>query len=616
MRTSIFIVLAIAAVAAAALIAILPHASAQFAEGRIASLIHASTGENVRIHGNTTVAVLPFPTVTMEDVEVRENGRPDEPPRFTITSLSASLRVLPLLGGRIEPRSLTLDDARIRLNWNASGEDPRKLLSRLAGYAQHPLFANAGDGGIGEVVLRNGAIRLEDDGTGRAEEITGINMKFARRAIEPFVELAGSLEWRRRRIDVSAGLDDPQSILTKGSQGHLTIAARPAVLSAGALDFLDLWSGPHRPRRAITLLEPDHAVGPLSIAGIFKATEGDTVALEDATFELPGMSASGSLAFGWGGERPRLDGALEVDELDLGPYLRALLPEKLAELLRLPAVPRQLRGIDIDLTAGAPASSFGLFSVASPTVRFRNRAGRMSVALEEAELAGGRVQGTLLVTPVAAGASVRFASRVDGVSVSDIGRALWPETISLPIGQDHPPEGVITAATELTGQGKTLGAVIASLDGWGVAVVRDGSLDGADIVSTLQRLASGTVNLGTGKPFIPAAGRTSFSTLIASANVRDGVVHVPRVRFEGDRFEISLSGRGKLVDGEVEAKGTASLHAADAPARLRIPLVELPFGVGGTVREPMIAPGIPRIGARSASFSANDIIPTEKPGTD
>ncbi|MCO0638266.1 hypothetical protein M8745_20235, partial [Lutimaribacter sp. EGI FJ00014] len=108
--------------------------------------------------------------------------------------------------------------------------------------------------------------------------------------------------------------------------------------------------------------------------------------------------------------------------------------------------------------------------------------------------------------------------------------------------------------------------------------------------------------------------RTSFSTLIASADVRDGVVHVPRVRFEGDRFEISLSGRGKLVDGEVEAKGVAALHAADAPEPLQIPLVELPFGVGGTMREPMIAPGIPRIGARSASISADDIIPTENAG--
>jgi hypothetical protein len=143
-------------------------------------------------------------------------------------------------------------------------------------------------------------------------------------------------------------------------------------------------------------------------------------------------------------------------------------------------------------------------------------------------------------------------------------------------------------------EGPTIGAMIQSLAGRAGVDIRDGSLDGADTISTLQRVVDGEAGIAEGEaPFIPIAGRTYFSRLTARLVAGAGVASAERIHLAGERFEITLSGELDLSGGELTAEGTASLFDAESGDGRNI-LVELPFGVGGTIRDPMGAPGIPR----------------------
>jgi hypothetical protein len=204
------------------------------------------------------------------------------------------------------------------------------------------------------------------------------------------------------------------------------------------------------------------------------------------------------------------------------------------------------------------------------------------------------MEGILAVKPAAQGIAVELSGRLDGMSLADAGEHLQRGRTTTLIGAEQPPQGSGTATFDVVVEGPTIGAMIQSLAGRAGVDIRDGSLDGADTISTLERVVDGEAGIAEGEaPFIPMAGRTYFSRLTALLVAGDGVASAERIHLAGERFEITLSGELDLTGGELTAEGTASLFDAESGDGRNI-LVELPFGVGGTIRDPMGAPGIPR----------------------
>ncbi|WP_404402135.1 AsmA family protein [Pelagibacterium halotolerans] len=607
MRVFISIGLVIAAMSVAVLARPLPHAWTDLAETRIVTFIHAATGETLSVAGKTSVTLLPTPSVTLQQVEIgsdRPNGRWS----LSAASLSVSLRVLPLLSGRFEPRTLTLDGANIRLERDTHGQ-PHAVFARLAQYLQHPLLVQTRDSGIEAIVLRGGSVQVVAPGLN--EEMTGINARFAMGAEGTPIELDSVLQWHRQTIEFNASLERPRNLFAPaGSAAALTIATTSIDQATNSWGILNASGDPAQTHKTPATLAP------FSATGILRITEGGTATLHDAAIETVGTMASGRVLLDLRGDRPLLSGMLEFNAFDFGPYVAGVLPVHYGDLLDIPLTPSWLSDADIDLTMRAPEVYFGRLSFAQPTMRFHAASGRITLTLLETGLAGGQIRGRLAVLPTAFGSSMRFTGSVEHISAGEIGRALWPEATGLPVGQDRPPEGIIYATTTLEGRGTTLGAAIDTLDGWAVTVVRNGSLSGADIVSTLRQLADGRVLPGSGDPLMPVAGRTQFSSFIASATVHDGIVHLPLAQFQGDDFEVSLSGQARLASGRLEAEGMASLDPPTTPTDEGSG-VQLPFGLGGTVREPVFAPGIPRIIGRSAPLfatQANGTIPISMDG--
>lgn len=605
MRYALTIVVAIGAVSAAA-IAVAPSiVPTQAAKSEIARRIGAWSGGPVAVGGEPEVTVFPAPGIVVRNVTVPGAPGASDRPFVTIPKLEASLRILPLLMGRIEVGSLTLVDSHINLIRNRAGT-PNWSVGRVRSRdTLGAMFSRDIGARPGEIILRDSTIYYEDWHSGRHETVTATDIRIGWLRGMQDLTLAGTFEWRGDVIELTAELDEPLAAFSgPGSTGRMTLAAQPTELPEADDD-----ASPAR-ERYVGGGPPDDAlpeglagqlgvpIGPLDIAGTVEVHEGVTT-LSEATIELDGNVAEGAVSLDLDGDRPALTGSLVFDEVDLGPYIDEYIPKSLAEFLALPVSPRWITYADVDLGITADEIDFGAVASSDAAVRLVTRQGRMVLELRRAHLAGGRLAATASMEPAGDGAAIRVAGRARDVSLSGVGDILWAVSSSPLIGTDKPPQGIAEVMVDLQAEGDTVRAILASLDGRGVARIRDGSVDGADIVSTLERLVDGNEIIGKGHaPFVPVAGRTHFTQMTARMAVGDGVARADRIRLSGERFEITLSGEGDLERGELLAEGTASLYAPvsrDARRDLN-PVVELPFGIGGTVQEPVVAPGIPRIG--------------------
>lgn len=598
MRTLLLIAVAFVAVAAAAVAWPLAVVSTGAVKAKVENRIGAWVGGSVASHGEPVVTLFPSPGIVVRDVMVSNGGGAGEPPLATIPSLRASLRVLPLLAGEVEVGTLTLERPQIQL---VGGGDAwlRALLSDGAGIP-------AGIPG-GEIVVRDGTVRYEDRPGGRLETATAVDLHLAWQRGGRAAGVTGRFAWRGKTAEIDMWLEDPQAMFAgSGSEARATVVV--STPQRGGADGVEAGTAapaePERPQpspqrlaeRLGIPLAPSRTFGPLQVSGTLTSVAG-MLTLSDATVTLPDSTAAGALALRLADGRPRLRGSLAFDQLDLGRQMQAFLPRTLAELLALPTSIDWIAGADIDVWVSAEEAGIGGFRSTDVLTRLLVNDGRARFNLLNAGVADGRAQGVATAEPDGDGASLRLAGRLEGISVSAVGQTVRAALANPLIGTDRPPRGRGTATFEVAARGATVAAVIRSADGWFRGEVEEGSVGGADIVATLEHVAGGDMPVARGKPFIPSIGRTQFNRLTIRIAIASAVARIEQIHFSGDRFELGLSGRSNLDHGEVEGEGVARLFASGSPGARARPLVQLPFGVGGTLRAPVVAPGVPRIGA-------------------
>ncbi|MFC6658291.1 AsmA-like C-terminal region-containing protein [Roseibium salinum] len=574
-----------------------PRVSTQHVEARVAEYVAHASGGKSRITGESALRLLPLPVVTVKSVEIEGIGEARQAARIDIPSMEVSFQFLPLLmSGELVVDGIKLDQPVVQLV-RTPGADRGDIKSGLNSILQAVLAADSAAKKAKVIDVQDGRIELEDGNGGRREEIAMPRMHLARADRQDALHLAGKVEWHGFQIGIDADLDTRDG--TRPGlccEGDVTVEIAPAETEPGSFEVPVLWDSgtqtdPDAPRdepySLSELLTQATAAAPLRLSGAFKAGT-QHVRLEDVALELGDIAAAGSLGVDLAGEVPSISAEMAFQELDLGRHLHAFLPTSLDEVLAWPVRADVFANADLDLSAVVAEAALGDIIFAGPSVRLVGNRRGITLTLERTEVASGRIQGLVTVQPAGQEALVQLSGSLADVSLADIGEALRHGAGRIPVGQDRPPEGYVTGSIDLSGKGSTLKAVTRSLRGWGASVVRDGSLAGADIVATLERVADNSTLVDEGKPLIPVAGRTYFSALVASAAVADGVVRAPHIHFRGENFKIDFSADVDLAQGEIEAAGSASLFAASSGQDWET-LIELPFGIGGTMREPMFA---------------------------
>lgn len=618
MKQKTILVLAVTAVAVTGIVAsqALAVMSGNFSMRRAGNELIESVSErlgvSVTFQDDPEVTSFPIPRIIARDVTVTENGEPGTASSVTVPELEVSLKVLPLLIGQVEVERLTMIEPEIRIVSSKQGDGKAPSGTAAHDLLQVMALAEELSAELGAFELRDASLSFENPRTGDVEKVRNADLSAAWSKTAQSISLGGTAEWRGVELDLNAALTEPSAALSdKGSPISLSLSTQQ-VETSDTGDGTSAWSS------CLLPLASRQPIGPVDIEGMLRVDDR-RVSLSDADFSFNGGEAAGEISVTQSKGRSRIEGSVAFETLDLVTLGRAYRSED-RDLGAIMSVKSAcMEAGDTALSLEADELRLGQFSVTDAALDLETRENRVDFDLRRATLANGSIAGEGNIEADDRGLAVDLDARITDLSVTELGQAFWSIHRSRhPIGIDSPPRGTASAEFRVSARGETPAALWQGLEGHGRIQVRDGSIDGANIVATLDRLKDGNKIIAKGEaPFVPVPGRTHFTELNAALVAEGGTARTEQVHMAGENFEIELAGKLGLDGGLMVAVGTASLFSEDDEKQSRRddPIVELPFGVGGSVKHPGIAPGIPRIGPRAeaAPASENCTFP-ERPG--
>jgi AsmA protein len=580
--------------ALAAISFLIPAESVRLA---IKAEIEAVTGLTTTINGATSVLLFPWGTVSFEDVMLGGDGGVEPP--LVAERLTARLRLMPLLFGRIEAADLSLHRPRIVVSFVPSGgSNWSSLTASLARTLQAQDGGAAGLMSFSEIRISDGTLTLRDAVHGINETLSKVEMSLAWPAISKSFVATGRFGWRNEPIDASIGINDLRAAVEGDRAGlkmRLTgdpfrlafdghISGRPAIKMEGTLaaDTVSLrralvWAG-ERP-------VPGGGFGRFALKAQTDLA-GGSVALSSVNVELDGNSAEGVLTIAADG-RLAVQGTLAADELDLTPYVSTvhLLRSSEREWSRVPIVLDGLSDFDLDLRLSAAKIDLASAKLGRTAMAARLRDGHLSVTIGESQAFGGVLKGSIAVEKGQAGAHIKSQLQFADVDLENcLGDLFALRRV----------EGKGTLAVAVEGTGENVLALTETLAGSATLAASQGALVGLNLEQLLRRLERRP--LSGGAEF--RSGRTSFDKLGVSVKLADGTATIENVQLSGPGVRLALTGSVSVPTRDLDLKGTAGLVSARAPDDSAF---ELPFVVQGPWDDPIMLPDAESLIRRSGA---------------
>lgn len=549
--------------------------------------IQSATGLDPVIRGDVAVSFFPSGLVTFNDV-VLADDRPGTP-ALAAAQLTARLRLLPLLFGRVEAADVSLVrpgivvafDREGRSNWSGLVEKLARTLKPGAARSDRPMS-------FSEIRVTGGTLTLRDDARGIAETLSNVEMSLAWPAISKSFAAIGRFSWRGEWVDGSVSLSDLAAALEGersglklrlagaplklAFEGHLTHRSTLRVDGTLAADAASLrealrWAGQTPP--------PGGGFDRFALKAQTRIAAG-TVALSGVNIELDGNAAEGVLTFTTGA-RPSVQGTLAAEVVDFTPYVSTvqLLRGSERHWSRLPIRLDGLADYDLDLRLSAARIQLANARLGRTAVAANLRNGELTVTVGESQAFGGVLKGSVGLARAEAGAQVRAQLLFAEVDLeSCLGELFGLRRL----------EGKGNLALTLGAGGGSVYALTRTLNGTAALAGRQGAITGLNVEQLLRRLERRP--LSGGAEF--RSGRTPFDRLAVSLRIVDGTATIEDVQLEGTAVRLVLAGSASIPARDLDLKGTASL--VQAAAGEGAAGFELPFVVQGPWDDPIMLP--------------------------
>jgi AsmA protein len=570
---------------------------------RVAALVKEATGRELKVAGPIRLSVLPVLALEANDVSFANMAGTQTPDMVKLKRLRLQVQLWPLLHRRIVVNRLVLVRPVIAFEVDKAGH-PNWVFGPAAAPSTAPAASTAEPTAVGggfdisglalrKVQLYDGKISYLDQRTGRAERLAGINMTLSLRSLGSAFISDGSAVWNGETVTFAVSIDKPHALLFGAeSQVGIKLAAAPLTLNFagrvtgwpsfkvdGAIDLettslrrLAQWAG-----SPIAL--NGNGLGPFAIKGTV-AIVGTTTSFNEADISLDAIKAKGAVSVDSAGARPAVTGALDVDRLDLNPYLAPQTastaplgapaggpaPASSAQNGRsdmsIDLSPLKLADVDFDLKVGGIV--YRQFQIGASAVGVHVKDGRLTADLSRMALYRGNGHGRMTVDGSGAVPIVGLDIALAQVQIQPLAQAA-------------------TGIDRLTGSGNLDIAVtarggnrrdwISSLSGRGAISLADGQIKGVnlpalaqstakierDLISslnvtgTLDLLARGQINQIGPLALVADAARsltgggnvTNFGTLTATCTVANGLLRNNDLRLQ--LGALPLTGAG-IVD--------------------------------------------------------------------
>jgi AsmA protein len=590
---------------------------------RVAALVKQATGRELKIAGPVRLSVLPMLALEANDVSFANMPGARTPDMVALKRLRLQVQLWPLLHRRIVVNRLVLVRPVIALEVDKAGH-PNWVFGPTAAPAAAPAGSTAepaavgGGFGISGLALRkvefsDGKISYLDQRTGKAERLAGINMSLSLRSLGSALASDGSAVWNGERVTFAVSVDKPHALLYGAeSQVGIKLAAAPLTLNLagrvmgspslkldGAIDLettslrrLAQWAG------SPIALSGD-GLGPFALKGTL-AIAGTTTSFNDADISLDAIRAKGSVSVDNAGARPAVAGSLDVDRLDLNPYLAPQTasttplgapaggpaPESSAAAqngssdMSFDLSALRFADVDFDLKVGGIV--YRQFQTGASAVGVHIKDGRLTADLIRMALYRGSGHGRVTVDGGGAVPTIGLDAALIQVQIQPLAQAA--------IGIDR-----LTGAGDLdiavTARGNSRSELIGTLSGRGAINLANGQIKGVNlpalaestakierdlinslnVTGALNLLAHGQINAvgplalvtDAAKSLVGGGNVTNFATLTATCAVTNGLLRNNDLRLQLGAFPLTGAGivdlRTRVVNYRVSLQLAAGI---------------------------------------------------------
>lgn len=629
---------------------------------KIAEEVKARTGRDLVIAGRASFKFFPVFAISLRDVSL--SGPPGMEGALLHThALEVSVKAMTLLSRQPEIDSVTLKkpvfDFRIgkdgQKNWKfAARQAPTQLAElqtrgslRDAGSIEiadaeagpgSPRTGDVGNVKLNNVTLEQGTFRFTDERTGKASEVSEVNVSLGLPSLESPLVANGNLIWHDHRLDFDGKLDEVRSLFTE-KPAHLSFNAKNLLISATYDGGLVIKDGAYLEGQVTaqadstrgladwfgTKLPPVTGFGPMSIQGTLKTADKVTT-FSNAVFGLDGAAAKGTIKVTTGGARPFVEANLAVSELDLNKYLTSAVtgtPEKeggaanagappdAAPAPAAPSEPDQIQKLlqgqgtkvyafeqragwsseQLNLTLLGVADGNARVNVAK--LHFKNiTIGQSSVDIavkdhtmqakfNDVALYQGHGNGVLTVDGSAGTANVGANFNLDNIS-------------ALPFLKDAANFGWVSGNAkvelQLTANGANQLQLIESLNGTAGFQFADGAVVGFNVPGAIRGLSQGNFAALRTSP----SEKTDFSALAATFTIANGVAQNQDLQLVSPMLRVTGAGSvhmpERTVDYTVKPKLVASLEGQQGDAAASG--IEVPVHITGSWDHPSYRPDL------------------------
>lgn len=560
--------------------------SADTARETVKNEIRAVTGLELVLRGPVSVSLFPSGAVHFADVVLGDDRQGE--PALAAERLTAHLRLLPLLIGRIEISDIALVRPRIAIAFAPNGySNWSVLLDALARAAKPNADRSDQTVSFSEIRIDGGTIVARDAVHNVNETLTDAEISLAWPSISKSFAATGHFVWRDSPVEGSITVSNFLAALTGERSGlKFRVGGAPlklafdgimsnqpslkieGLLAADAPSLRDAlrWTG-QKPLPG----------GGLTHFSLKAKTDlvGSSIALSSVNVELDGNTAEGVLTYAADGRRT-LQGTLAADNLDVTPYLSTIrfMAANARDWDRMPIKLDGFNNFDLDLRLSAARVTIGNAKLGRTGIAANLRGGQLVVTVGESQAFGGEITGSFGIASSEAGADLKAQMQFADVDLE----ACLGELFGI---RNLNGRGNLSVALESSGD--SIMALTQALGGSATLTASQGALSGFNVEQLLRRL-DGRPLSGTGGL---RSGRTPYEKLNATIKIVHGTANLDEVNIDGPTVRVGLGGSASIPTRDLDLKGTASLIPAAGETSTGF---DLPFVVQGPWDDFIITP--------------------------
>ncbi|HWU26105.1 MAG TPA: AsmA family protein, partial [Rhizomicrobium sp.] len=482
MRRSLIIAGSILVVLAAVVIAVPFVVDLGDYRQRLEDMAKSVTGRSLRIEGPIRVTLFPHLGIKAETVALANMPGGRAAAMARANDIQLSIRLIPLLFGRVEVDRIVLERPVIALevdkggasNWSLGGNNPKPGGTSVT-LPSSTLFSG--------VTVQDGDITYDNYKSSSHYAFEHVNADVALTRLDQPIQVDGNLALAGRQVDFHADVATVQKLLSNGTTTlGLTLKSdafeaslKGSVAPDGRVDG-DATFNTASLRSAAGLFGEKLPAGDSFGLARFRShvvVENRIATLSPMLLALDGQSITGDLTFDETGAVTIVSGALQADRLDLNPFFptRRRAPVA-AGWSREPLDLSMLRDVDARLSLTADALRLRQLRLGRTVTQFRLDNGALTARLEPVSLYGGTGRVELELQCTASVPAVKSSLAFEHVALRPfLNDALGIDSI----------DGSGTLNLTIAGEGDNAFAIMHSLSGSGAIAAADGRVRGVDL---------------------------------------------------------------------------------------------------------------------------------------